>query len=763
MVRDDAHIFDGDIGQVVSAAEELQNSGAQVYVRTFPTTGDQPTVDRLEHSMQDQCPGWQNADSGRKTNLVVIMYADKDSAGKHSLLISTGPGVDKLVPNREIDRIRARIIIPQIKAGRAAQGFAQGLTEIKTAYEAQPVTASTGTSQAVPQQTPAPQPTKDTDLSRLWAFLGYVLLLLALVIGYYLYGERKRRRAAKQKAIETYNAVTGQINAIDGNFENLQNFYQALAANLSAAEQQTMEKEIAAVKKTYEDACADFGTKHTFDLEKGLRRVEEYEDAGTTYQEILEKLKSIAEPLGQADRHLRDLQQQIDSAPGKLQEAQATAKNLEQQLKEVNQAGFRTEAYEQWLAQAEKLANETGLALKSGQAFDVSGKVTKIEELLKQASPGAKLPDTRVKLENDLTSVKSRIDQAKSSVQECKPAIDRMDTTCARQSFESVAGNGSQAVEHINWCDRAVPVAEDCITMEKQDWQKGAEIIAEANGHLDRADSLVRSIISIEKSLNVARVEAPADIQSAEQDLAKAEEYLNTNKADIHEAVSNKVSSAKEAIANAKAELRKPKPDYFEVVKSAKQGHGTADDILSEARSEHESAERLREKAATTLRDATSRVSKAREYIEDNRRYVTYGDLDEMKEAETHLLQAQSANTKNDLEATIKWAEQADEAGKSVYNHAKDHVDEQTRPDAYQQANHYYAPSHTTILVNNNSYSSVGAGQSFGSALLSALFSGSGSSSSSSWSSSGSNSSSSWSSPDSGSSSSGGSDSSSSW
>src|SRR5215467_3715166 len=142
MVRDDAHIFGGDIGQVVNAAEELQNAGAQVYVRTFSTTGAEPTVDRLEHSIQDQCPGWQNADGTRKTNLVVIIYADKDSAGKRSLLISTGPGIDKLVPNREIDRIRARVIIPQIKAGRPAQGFAQALTEIKTAYEAQPVTAS---------------------------------------------------------------------------------------------------------------------------------------------------------------------------------------------------------------------------------------------------------------------------------------------------------------------------------------------------------------------------------------------------------------------------------------------------------------------------------------------------------------------------------------------------------------------------------------------------------------------------------------------
>lgn len=761
MVRDDAHLFGGDLARVESAAEELQNSGAQVYVRTFPTTGDEPTVDRLEHSIQDYCPGWQSASGARKTNLVVIIYADRDSAGKHSLLIATGPGIDQVVSNRDIDHIRAQVIIPAIKAGNPAQGFARGLVSIKNLYEAAP----TGSASSSPTQQTAPSgPVEPADSGAFWLFMKLIFWMIVVGVGvaaYQFYRGYAARRQAKAKALQVYNDVTAQINAIDSGLANLQAVYETLAGKLSAEQRQKTEEAIASGKKAYEDACADFGAKRTFDPHEGLRTVEEYDSAADSYQEILAKLKSAAELASDADHHLHDMQQEIESAPQRIQEIRTKTQSFLHQIKEVNAAGFRTEAFEELVAEAGKRAEATELALKNNQPFDVSGELSKAEELLKQAAPGAKLPDTHAGMENDLAALKNRIEQAKASVQECKTVVDRMDAIFARESFESVTGNGSQAVEHVNWCDRGVPLAEECISMAKQDWQKGAEIIAEANGHLDRADSLTRSISSMEKSLNIAKEEAPTDIQSAEQDLAKAQEYLQANNKDVRKVVFNNVTLAIEAIASAKAELQKQKPDYFEAVKSAKRGHAVADDILNEARSEHEAAERLREKAATALRDATSRVNKAKEYIEDNARYVEEKDKDLVKKAQTLLDQAQSANTQNDLENTVQLSEQADEAGKTAYNNAQNSVEEQTSPSAYDRANHYYAPSHTTIFVNENdsSYSTVGAGS--GSGFFSSLFSGSGSSSSSSW--SGSDSSSSWSSSSSESSSSGGSDSSSSW
>jgi uncharacterized membrane protein YgcG len=765
MVRDDAGMLGGEMAQVTAAAEALQNAGAQVYVRTFPTTGDQATATQLEHSIESHCPDWQSANGGRKENLIAIVYADRDRAGKHSITISTGGRIDSVIPPTQIDRIRAQVIIPELKRNRAGKGFTEGLNAIKAAYEGQQ-----GTGTVVPEATPAqPQskPVQPMSLAWLW------VLLLGIGLGIFwrrfssFSREREARRAARLRAQQVYNSVTAQINTMEENQARLRGHYDLLALSVPADERQKVEAALARSRKTYDEACADFGTKRTSDLEKEGLSVPEYDTLRETYQSILDKLNQAGGLISETESHLDNLQAQIEGAPKKVQEARAELEQLLEGLRQVKQAGFQTETYEALAAKAQLVLGQANEAINNRLFFEALAGVSQGKEILEQASQGKGLADKKADLDSRIASLKMRVENARNSVGLCKPVIDRMDAVFARQSFESVSGNGSQAAEHIHWCERGLPLAADFAGMQKQDWQKAADIVAEAGGHLDRVDSLVSSIQAMELSLNTAKEESPKDIEEAERDLHSAEDYIVANKNDLRTETETKLSLAREAIAAAKAELQQPKPDYFEIVKSARKAHAAVDELLATARSEQQAAERLRQKAATALRDATSRVTKAQEYIEDHSRYVNETATRKAEDAGQYLKSAQKCNESGDLEGVVKWAELADDAGKVAYNDAKDDVQAQVGYNPYDRANRYYAPSLTTIFVNESSdnFLSVGAASdsssSSSSGGLSSWFGG-GSDSSSSFSS---DSSSSFSGSDSSSSfdSGGGSDSSSSW
>lgn len=701
MVRDDAHLFGTDIGTVTRAAEALQNDGAQVYVRTFPTTGDQATAVLLEHHLESQCPDWQAADGTRKENLVAIIYADRDAAGKHSITVSAGGRINLLVPPTEIDRIRAQVIISGLKSGHPSKAFADGLDAIRASYEG----SRTAPTTAAPAQQPTPplQEIRPTSLDGLWIVL--VLAFLAVVgrLFYTSRTEKESRRAARLKAQQVYNSVTAQINSIDESKTALRANYTLLAANLPPDERQKLEAALAQSTRLYDEACADFGTKRTSDLEKSGLSVAEYDTLRETYQGILDKLDTAAGLISETGSHVQDLQAQVEAAPKKVQEAQANLDALFAGLQHVKQAGFKTEAFEALAANARTMIEQANQALENNLFFEVLDHIRQAGETLKQAAAGKALPEKKAELDNQISSMRTRIEQARNSVGLCKPVIDRLDAEYAPESFASVAGNGSQATEHIHWCDRALPMCVDFVTMEKQEWQKTEDIITEANGHLDQVDSLVSSIVAIEKSLNTARDGAPNDIRAAEQDLRVAEEYISSHKNDLHSETGSRLTQARETIAQARAELQKPKPDYFEAVKAAKNAHAAADDVMAAARTEYEALDRLRQQAASASRDASSRVSKAREYIADHNRYVTQGTRDNLQEAEQYLASMQKCSDSGDLEGVVKWAGLADEAGKAAYNRASSDSEPVNICGPYARANSYYAPSTTTIFVNESS------------------------------------------------------------
>ena len=103
----------------------------------------------------------------------------------------------------------------------------------------------------------------------------------------------------------------------------------------------------------------------------------------------------------------------------------------------------------------------------------------------------------------------------------------------------------------------------------------------------------------------------------------------------------------------------------------ARQANESADKILIQARGEHEAAERLRSKAGSVRRDAATRVSIARQYIEDHNPVVR-------SEARTQLMtavdQLRQAETAVDIDSQIRLASNAESAAERAYSLAQSDV-----------------------------------------------------------------------------------------
>jgi hypothetical protein len=193
-------------------------------------------------------------------------------------------------------------------------------------------------------------------------------------------------------------------------------------------------------------------------------------------------------------------------------------------------------------------------------------------------------------------------------------------------------------------------------------------MVEKGNIWLDEAESFIKSITELQTNLKAAERDFPAEIDAAEADIKKAWDYINKYDDDIRESLEDDLRAAEKKVDETRSELNKEKPDFFVVCSLAREANESADKILVQARDEHEAAERLRAKAASAKRDATSKVSIAKEYIQDHSGVVKAFAKKSLADAEDSL---RLFDTVDDTEMKITLAIKAQKLAEKAYNLAR--------------------------------------------------------------------------------------------
>lgn len=674
VVDDTGKLGASGTASVESAGNRLVNAGADVRVRVVQSAATYGNLDRWKADMQQRCASWQSADGGMKNNLVVLVISMDRQAGLYF-----GSQYRRALDGRTAS-IRTDKMNPRFRDNDYAGGLANGLDaarDLIVAANAPPVTAPT----------PAPTPTvivntgppaQPTDLSGLWSVMGWGLGLVALgliVFGIVYYTRvRAKRRAAQQKAQATRSACAGRITELDDPISLAGAKLAKAAKNVSEEDAAPLRTRLDALRAAASQASAGYS-----DLQQSANNPDqtglseaEYDGMNAAFQGVLDSLDSVRADREKLESDIGNLQVLIDSAKPLIDALDKDIETAAAGIAKVQELGFTTDPVESILAAAVQASEEANTAFGNKRFGAVKAICDKGAKKAGEAKSAAEaLPKRKAAIDGSIVSLKERLPQTQSAIDTGKTTFGEISSAYADSCWETIRGNGTEAVKRLKSATQAVEDATQAATMDRQEWQNAETTVSGANKALDEAESLMRSVASLKGNLDAAKRDAQPEIDAAQADIDKAVAYERQHDDDIRDSIKDDIARAKKVLEGARAELAKAKPDYFKVVGEARKANAAADKILEESRSEHEAAERQRQRAVSSVRDAASRISAAGEYIDDHGSDVNSTAKQHLADAKRQLVEAERTQ---DLASRIRLAEDAEGKAKSALSKAKSDV-----------------------------------------------------------------------------------------
>lgn len=708
LVVDEAGVLGREIDSVVESAKKVQNLGAEVRVRILDR-GNQ--LDFVQNEFEQSCQSWRATDGGTRNNLIsMLMSVEDDQFGFY-----VGSQWANALSRDRQNQIENDYIFPRFRDGNFSGAFVAGLDQVARVIDAQvngtlAVSASSGP--------PVVVQTEATDFTGLWWVL-FSVVFVGVVVGGYVAYDRKRkdneqRRAAQQKAFMAKREVSAAVNKVSDNLPGLEARIAALSGSLSLEESSVLNLELNKIQQTINSVSESFSRigMGKSDAEQNDLTVQEYSNIETEYKSLSLKVVSTVD-LENKLAHLTKLSKELQ---GNLVTLTSFGKSVSLTLKEVEKQGFKIETATAMLVEAMRITEDA-------EKNRLAKNLTKTEELIKTS--GNKLENTlalansfsqrKNKLDSDTNVLQTRLSNVNTLIDSTHLVFEKVSIEFAESCWESVKGNGVEAEERLAWATEAVEEVVALANMENQKWEEADVLVKEINQRLNEVESLMRSIVTLEENLQTAKRDSQKEVDDAQADIKKAWDYIREHDDDIPESYEGDLKNSEVHLDRARSELKIAKPDYLYIVKLAQSANSSADTILAKSRSDHEAAERLRQKAASSTRDAKAAHSKAKEYIEDHSSDVGSTVEADIKESATYLA---TLNSITDLNKKIETANKAEASADSAYKKAKRNVDnaEEERARRRRAANSSISISRPSSFGSSSkSSSSFGGSRSFGS------------------------------------------------
>lgn len=704
LVVDNANLFGEKLKDVEAAVRNLQSKGADVHVWTIKSfAGEASSLEGYEKKLEKNFPAWQSASGKRKNNLVVLMTSMKEK--KTGLYYGSEW-------NRPLEknwlRISTDLMNPKFKRGEFAEGFVVGLGEITRLVDEHIHPAQT----APPAQTVVVQqqaPSKPTDLSGLWAVMGWGLGLTAIfVAGFLVFQALRRRREekeirgrAQQKAkIEKGNA-TEKITSIRSSVNNLETLISAISGMMDEESAKALKAKFQKVKDAQGKLAADFaGTGNAAgDPDADGLMESQYAAMEDKYKEVTISSGSVLSAISVLEAEVRSFRDQAMNAPKTLNVLNQRAKEVENVILAMKNKGFKIEEVSGIFDDAMKLLSRIQNSLNEKRYVEFNASVQKLELQLNSIEEDAlSLLEIKEEIEKNAVALEAKIPAIVDMVSEAKKVFTLVVKSFIPRSCESIKGNGSEAENRIKKVTAAIETIRKCASMEVQDWSQGQALAENAARWLDEAESLLHAVFALRDNLERAKVDVVKEVADVKSDIQKARDYIKTHDADIADGLQNDLQKAEDMIKDVEAELAKPLPDYTSALKQAQETNRLVDKIYDQAVDERETAERQRRKLTSQQHNSDRKISKAKEYIGNHSADVNSDARDHLQSAEMNF---QKAASSNNLDQKLKFMLMAEEAADNAYNVAKDDVDSAHRDRNRNSwgSRREYVSQDTTIIV----------------------------------------------------------------
>ena len=650
----------GNTSEIEKAAESLTKIGATVRVRTVPTWIGHGSLDHYEAELERACPSWQTPGGGTRNSLIVIMIAVQD---RETGLYSGDQWRHVVRPHW--DNIQSRFMNPRFRDGDYAGGFVAGLLELGRLVEESELHSGSGT-------------VVKTDFSGC-SNVGFgLLILVALVLlvlgGTLWYRKRENLRTARSAARGKKQSAAGRINDLYGELP-------VIKAKVNGIGKQMDEESDRALRTLFSEIETRFGKNSSRynDLGKGAvnpeqdgRTLKEYESAASEYGQLASDLTFVTGMVSGLKQRLEEAEQAMAAAPAKIEQAEAAMVATGDMIAIATKDGWKTGDADNQHGEARQMLADARAALaakNAGRAHALAEQAAIRADTVRRSVTS--LPQKKAEFDQAIQGLTELVHRIGDTISGGRAAFERVSAKYAESSWQSIAGNGSKAEELVERANQLCNAARVAVSMQEQRWSDAETAYTEASKATGRAEQLIRAIAELERGLKEAEVQAPREIEAAQADIVRAQEYERAHDADIDDAMKEEIRQVEATFAQAREEMAKPQPDYFTVIKHARAANEHADNILATSRTQHETAERLRVKTLNAITTARTAVSRAENYIKSHSDDVDDDARGKLKRAKMDLTAAESADV---AQQRLVHAEEAERLAKAAYKHAQANV-----------------------------------------------------------------------------------------
>lgn len=706
-----------NVGLVTEAADELGGQGAEVRIRVIGNIAGGTSLDTYVAKLRNNtCTSWQQNDGDLRSNLVVMYVATDD---RQVGLYMGGQWEKEL--KREWPRILADMkpkLGGGLQNGDLSLAFASGLRDIASTIKA--TYAPSAPTQPVVIQT------EPTDYSGLWnvLFLLVGAVILAAVV-YFILGvlrEHQRLRRETEQAQHEAQTVRGQCTALLSEISDLIPILMARANKVGQSFDDNSaagwKSRVTEIRAKHDRVSAAFAGVRGNPDDKGLK-AGAYAAMQNAFGKIHDQLQKIA---GEATNFTNELKE-AEGLPSSIMEiisaTEAGGMRAENAMAEIESQGFTVTDQVTMLSDARLKLTEAKRFMGEKKLHEAKRVGEEALGLVKLAKTKAEaLPELKRALKERLAEEQGLVKLAEQTIKSGYKAYLEIEREFAPSSIEPVSGNGSEARKHLKAASASLTTAADRI--EKQSWKEADSALNEAEDHLNTMTSLIHSITERQKHLRTARQAAPSEIKAAKADILQARQYLKTHDEDTNDEHFKTLVRAAKLVREAEKMLTNDKPDYLALVRKVDEANKSADKVLAEAQTEHEQAERKRRQAQALLREASSSISAAKEFIEDHQSDVDNKAKSLLTAAKRAFREANEHDRLGQVDSVIRAAGEADRLADQALEQASrnfrdaENEREEERRRVRRRREAATAASYTSSSSSSSSWGGSSGSSSFG-------------------------------------------------
>lgn len=701
IVSDDAKVF-GDPSAVEEAAKELMGVGADVHIVTVKSH-NAANFDQYAEKLMRSCASWRGSDGDWKNNVIVLAISiDERDMGLYY-------GGEWEVPlKKSWLRIQQDHMKPALRRGEFDTAFIAALDEIKRLADEHlhpPVRA-----EAPVGTQPAPVVVEiqkePVDMTGLWTVLYWAVMIALFALMMFgvtkVFSELEKRRVARSRALSAKNVCALYITRHPEEFEPVKARLNLLARTVCEDDAKPLQERLQEIDQSFGSAAAEFAGFDNSAHDPARRRLtaSEYGAMEEDYDRVTLALGEAKIALGELAADIEKMNQLVEGMPGLLVKAESAIKRAQEAVELVQRDGYCVQEIASALTQAEldlKLAKASVAERRYRDTERAVGEIIALADA--KAGEAAALPERRKTIEQQLAAATEHIENVKRLITAGCENFTEIEAAYADESWEAVAGNGTEATNRVNWAAAEATDARTAASMETQNWEEAEASLTEITGWLDQAESFMRSITALRDSLAKARADAPREMSEAEADIAKARAYIRDYDDDVRDELEGELRAAEESLNTARAEFGASRPNVLRVMELACGANSAADRILADAQGEHEAADRLRARAQSAKRDAEAAVSRAREFAEDHSRDVTTNSRGQLAEAGDLTDQAgRAAALQRQVELYEAAKSKAESAYKAIERNRRERRQAESAPTwgTVYTTPAYRSPSHHT-------------------------------------------------------------------